>query len=51
MEFKFVFPTIHINIKGQIQLEVNWTQINHFIVKNVHITKIPTPPTFLNEFV
>ena len=32
MDFKFVLPTIHINIKGETQLEVNWTQIDHFIL-------------------
>ena len=26
IDFKFVLPTIHINIKGQTQLEANWTQ-------------------------
>ena len=31
MDFKFVLPTIHINIKEETQLEVNWTQIDHFI--------------------
>ena len=30
MDFKFVLPIIYINIKGKIQLEVNWTQIDHF---------------------
>ena len=34
MDFKFVLPTIHINIKGEAQLEVNWTQMDHFILKN-----------------
>ena len=32
MDFKFVLPIIHINIKVQTKLEVNWTQINHFIL-------------------
>ena len=27
MDFKLVLPLIYINIKGQIYLEVNWTQI------------------------
>ena len=30
MDFKFVLPIIYINIKGKTQLEVNWTQIDHF---------------------
>ena len=30
MDFKFVLPIIYIDIKGKIQLEVNWTQIDHF---------------------
>ena len=29
MDFKFVLPVFHINTKGQTQLEVNWTQIDH----------------------
>ena len=32
MDFKFVLPVIHINIKGQTQLEYNWTQIANFIL-------------------
>ena len=32
MDFKFVLPTIHINIKRQIQFVVNWTQIDQFIL-------------------
>ena len=31
MDFKFVLFTIHINIKGEIQLEVNWIQIDYFM--------------------
>ena len=30
MDFKFALPLIYINVKGKIQLEVNWTQIDHF---------------------
>ena len=30
MDFKFVFPIISIDIKGQTKLEFNWTQIDHF---------------------
>ena len=30
MDFKFVLPLIYINIKGETQLEVYWTQIDHF---------------------
>ena len=30
MDFKFVLPIIYI--KGKPQLEVNWTQIDHFIL-------------------
>ena len=33
MDFKFVLPIIHINIKEQTQLEVNLTQIDQFILK------------------
>ena len=67
MDFKFVLPIIYINIEGQTQLEVNWTQIDHggrWPPKNhknghiskrhfrqVSITKIPTPPTFFIKFV
>ena len=29
MDFKCVLSVIYINIEGQIQLEVNWTQIDH----------------------
>ena len=32
MDFKFVLPIIHMNIKGQPQLEVNLTQIDHLIL-------------------
>ena len=32
MDFKFVLPIFYINIKGQPQLEVNWIQIDHFIL-------------------
>ena len=32
MDFKFVLPIIHINIKEETQLEVNWTQIDYFIL-------------------
>ena len=32
IDFKFVLPTIHSNIKGDTQLEVNWTQIDYFIL-------------------
>ena len=38
MDFKFVLPIIYINIKGEIQLEVNWSQINHFCPqKNIKV--------------
>ena len=30
MDFKIVLPIIYINIKGKTQLEVYWTQIDHF---------------------
>ena len=30
LDFKFVLPIIYINIKGEPQLEVYWTQIDHF---------------------
>ena len=32
VDSKFVLPVIYINIKGQTQLEVNWTQIDHFVL-------------------
>ena len=32
VDFKFVLPIICINIKRQIQLEVNWTQLDYFIL-------------------
>ena len=63
MDFKFVLLIIYINIKGQTQLEVNWTQIDQFNLKKtqnghfskrhysrVSIAKIPTP-TFFIEFI
>ena len=34
MDFKFALPLIYINVKGKIQLEVNWTQIDHFGLQN-----------------
>ena len=49
MDFKFVLPFIYINTEGQTQLEVNMTQIDHVGLQKA--TKIPTPPTFFNEFV
>ena len=34
MDFNyFLLPIIFINIKVQAHLEVNWTQINHFILQ------------------
>ena len=33
MDFKFILPIIYINIKDKIQLEVNWTQIDHFCLQ------------------
>ena len=30
MEIKFVLPIIHFITEGQTQLEVNWTQIDHY---------------------
>ena len=62
MDFKFVLPIISIDIKGQTELEVNWTQIDYFSLqkkqKNGHIskshfaqvaiTKKPTPPIFFH---
>ena len=32
MDFKIVLPIIYIDIKEQTLLEVNWTQIDHFIL-------------------
>ena len=32
VDFKFILLIIHINIKEQTHLEVNWTQIDHFIL-------------------
>ena len=37
MDFNFFLPNIHINIKGQIQFEANWTQIDRFILKKPQI--------------
>ena len=32
MDFKLVLPIIYINIKEHAYLEVNWNQIDHFIL-------------------
>ena len=38
MDFKFVLPTIHINIKGEAQLEVKWTILSSKMDKSDHIS-------------
>ena len=61
MDFIFL-PIIAFDIiKGQTKLGVHWTQIDHFSIKNVRIskshfaqvsiTKKATPPTTFHEFV
>ena len=56
MDFKFVLPIIYINIKGKTQLEVNWTQIDHFgpqktikmaISQNAILAKCQSPKSLL----
>ena len=52
-DFNFL-PIIYIiNIKGQTNLEVNWTQIDHFILKktqNAIFAKCQSPKSLLLHF-
>ena len=52
MDFKFVFPIISIDIKGQTKLEVNWTKIDHFTRQKPDkwpYLKIPFCPSFNDQ--